>query len=515
LADVDRLQEFVHAPFAAAKSLSSYSRFRSGAVSVARARTAAGARAATGAAPSGPDAVRGGRRTRGVEPPQQNDAPLVTVATVTLNCEDVIEGTIASAITQDYPNLEVMVVDGRSTDGTIDCIRRYEDELALWVSRPDEGPYDAMNAAADLATGEYILFLNAGDWFVGESALSDLLRNAPRSADFVVGHHIYRTRDGVEELHKANDFDLTWERLQRGDLDPSWLSGIPCHQATLARTELLRAERYDLRYRIAADHEFMYRERQLGASFHHSDTVVAVYASGGYSSQNEARCFAEWLELASHYGTAAGAERFFRPLIRSNRPLTRARAAVARRLAGRGFVGRVTRRFCEPVSRFFGRVSAAIRLRWAIFRGRWGLKRWKLRLTARRVRRSGLFFEQWYVGRYPDVAASFADPVMHYLEQGAEQRRDPSPFFDTAFYVDANAQVRVAGTNPLVHYLEVGAKAGLMPCAEFDRFRPLVVDGDRGAQPQLRVLVDWLAEARLEDIACDWPSRDGSGETST
>jgi hypothetical protein len=228
--------------------------------------------------------------------------PRVTVATVTFNAEDTVEATICSVLRQDYSNLEYLVIDGGSSDRTCKIVRRYVEHLDYWVSEPDHGPYDAMNKAALQATGDYILFMNAGDWFVGDDAVSRCFRNVPDDVDFVIGHHVYRTCDGIEHWHQAADFDETWSRLRAGTVDGLWLRAIPGHQATFTRVDLLRKHRYDLRFRFAADHEFMYRMRCSGAKFYHSLETVAVYVAGGLSFQNMLRTADEWIALAEQYG---------------------------------------------------------------------------------------------------------------------------------------------------------------------------------------------------------------------
>lgn len=240
--------------------------------------------------------------------------PKVTVVTVVRNDAEALAATIANVLRQDYANLEYIVVDGGSTDATLEVIGANEARLTRWVSEPDFGPFDAMNKAVTLATGDYLIFMNAGDWFAGPDAVSRAFRDVPADADFVIGHHIYRVGDEDEQLHRAADFDVTWDRL-RGPaaLDAQWLESIPGHQATFTRTALLRKHRYDCRYRIAADHEFLYRMKAGGARFFHSLETISVYAAGGLSERNRLRLFDEWLELAERYGDK-GAILFFRGL---------------------------------------------------------------------------------------------------------------------------------------------------------------------------------------------------------
>lgn len=91
--------------------------------------------------------------------------PIISVITVTYNCCDTIEQTILNVLKQTYLYLEYIVIDGGSTDGTVDVIKKYAHKLAYWVSEPDKGIYDAMNKGTLAATGEWLLFRNSGDFF--------------------------------------------------------------------------------------------------------------------------------------------------------------------------------------------------------------------------------------------------------------------------------------------------------------------------------------------------------------
>lgn len=244
-------------------------------------------------------------RDAGVERPRRQATavgPKVTVATVVRDDPAGLAATIANVARQDYGNLEFIVLDGGSQEATLDVIRRNEHLLGSWKSEPDLGPFDAMNKAAALASGDYIIFMNAGDWFAGADAVSRALHGAPADADFIIGHHIYRRSDTEEDLHRAADFDRSWAQLRDGVIDEPWLRGIPGHQATFTRTAMLQTHRYDCRFRICADHEFLYRMRRAGARFHHSLQTIAVYAAGGFSERSRLRLVDEWAELAARYG---------------------------------------------------------------------------------------------------------------------------------------------------------------------------------------------------------------------
>jgi glycosyltransferase involved in cell wall biosynthesis len=122
--------------------------------------------------------VSGGLRTKGITKQSQPDMPLITVVTVVRNGEKTLEQTILSVINQTYRNVEYIVVDGASTDGTLDIIRTYEDRIDYWMSEPDGGIYYAMNKGIDLAAGEWINFMNSGDWFTEKDIVETIFLNA-------------------------------------------------------------------------------------------------------------------------------------------------------------------------------------------------------------------------------------------------------------------------------------------------------------------------------------------------
>lgn len=112
--------------------------------------------------------------------------PTVSVVTVVFNGRDSIVGTMDSVLAQDYPHIEYVVIDGDSTDGTRDIVGRYRDRLALFVSEKDQGVYDAMNKAISQATGEFILFMNCGDQFAGNDAVSSAMRFVEPEGDQII-----------------------------------------------------------------------------------------------------------------------------------------------------------------------------------------------------------------------------------------------------------------------------------------------------------------------------------------
>ena len=103
---------------------------------------------------------------------QNMDAPIISVITVCYNVASTIEKTMLSVLNQTYKNLEYIIIDGNSTDGTVDIIKKYAERLTFWISEPDKGIYDAMNKGIVKATGKFLIFMNAGDQFLNEKVLS-------------------------------------------------------------------------------------------------------------------------------------------------------------------------------------------------------------------------------------------------------------------------------------------------------------------------------------------------------
>jgi hypothetical protein len=319
---------------------------------------------------AGPDPLRPPLPCEGGRRPQTpaGAPPRVTVAVVTRNAQDVLEGTLQSIFSQDLPDLEVILLDGASTDGTLDVIRRHAGRLDLWRSAPDGGPYQAMNAAADLAHGRYVLFMNAGDRFHTADALSLALDGAPADAGVIYGHHVYRDMAGHEALHPAADFDETWARLRAGDIGWGWLSGVPGHQATLTRTDLLRAHGYRADLRIAADHELLYRLAGAGVRFHHAGAILATYVAGGLSWTNRRRCLEEWRRIAlehsgAHDRAAAALAGMRRDMLQAELPHLDLWEVIAHLGRVRGATRELKRRVRERLQRISANRAPSLQIR--------------------------------------------------------------------------------------------------------------------------------------------------------
>ncbi len=125
----------------------------------------------------------GGQRLKGILAKNTTELPLVTVVTAVFNGQPYVAECLESVLSQDYPNIEHIVLDGGSSDGTLDVLRRYDDKIAFWKSESDKGVYDAWNKSLDLANGEWITFLGADDVYLPRaiSTYIDLARNHPKA----------------------------------------------------------------------------------------------------------------------------------------------------------------------------------------------------------------------------------------------------------------------------------------------------------------------------------------------
>lgn len=235
-----------------------------------------------------------------------NQIPSITVVTVVYNAVDEIEETITSVLKQTYSNLEYIVVDGASKDGTVELIQKYSDSISHWISEPDKGIYDAMNKAIDMATGDWILFMNAGDYFYSENAVSDMF--TPQSDytayDVVYGDAEFRLKTFsyvIEALESAPDRFMPFS-----------------HQAAFTRTALAKKNKFNLIYKIAADTEFFLRLTRGGSVFKHISVIVCSYdARKGMSVHNEVRRSKELVDMQIKYGANPSA--YYRKFVRDAR----------------------------------------------------------------------------------------------------------------------------------------------------------------------------------------------------
>jgi len=141
----------------------------------------------------------GGLRTQGLFKVSKPNNSLVSILTVVYNSTRFLEETILSVLSQDYTNLEFIIVDGGSTDGTLDVIHKYEHAIDYWVSEPDNGISDAFNKAVILASGDYVNFQGAGDYLVSNKVVSEMMAGVDARYDMLVCGRVIRVAETEEK----------------------------------------------------------------------------------------------------------------------------------------------------------------------------------------------------------------------------------------------------------------------------------------------------------------------------
>lgn len=198
----------------------------------------------------------------------ESKMPKITIVTVTFNAIGCLEKTINSIIEQNYSNLEYIIIDGGSIDGTIDIIHKYETKISCWISEPDHGIYDAMNKGIHLASGEWINFMNAGDQFASSDILYKIFNNKKISnVDFIYGDSIREDNLGAY-YYQAKPF---WESTKYCPI-----GGI-CHQSSFVRLDWAKKNNFDLHYRYSADYAFMWNLYNAGKKFYYIPMAIALY----------------------------------------------------------------------------------------------------------------------------------------------------------------------------------------------------------------------------------------------
>lgn len=214
-----------------------------------------------------------------------NNSPLITVVTVVFNGVATLEQSILSVINQSYDNVEYIIIDGGSTDGTVDILRKYEHAIDYWVSEPDNGIYDAWNKAVHLASGEWIAFLGADDLYLDgalEAYVNLIAECQDIQLDYISSRVILSAGDRVLRIigQKWN-----WKTFQRY-MNVAHVGSL--HSRSLFEKYGL----YDTTYRICGDYELLLRPKEKLKAAYFSLTTVNMNI-GGASDSSLALCEAE------------------------------------------------------------------------------------------------------------------------------------------------------------------------------------------------------------------------------
>ncbi len=199
----------------------------------------------------------------------------LSIITINLNNCEGLEKTIKSVISQQFPDFEFIVIDGGSSDGSLECIKEHQSHIQYWVSEPDTGIYNAMNKGIAQAKGDYCLFLNSGDWLVENVLMDDF--GSDFEEDIIYGNsYLAYSNETVEELTYPSVLSMRY-----------FLSATIGHQCTFIKRTILKAYGgYSEKFKIHADYEFWIKAIVIGnCSVRHLPIYLSYYDMSGISSR--------------------------------------------------------------------------------------------------------------------------------------------------------------------------------------------------------------------------------------
>ncbi|EKO3632741.1 glycosyltransferase family 2 protein [Vibrio metschnikovii] len=203
----------------------------------------------------------------------------VSIITVCYNSEKTIEDTIKSVASQDYNDIEYIIIDGGSTDSTPDIVKKYSNHVDVYLSEKDDGLYDAMNKGIRLASGDVIGILNSDDFFVSRSSVSDLMSGfCQLDVDAVYSDLIYVQAENTDKVTRLYSSKIFKRSLIRFGLM------LPHPTFYAKRSVYDKCGLYKLNYRVAADFEFITRCVTKGIKFNRVPKITVKMREGGISS---------------------------------------------------------------------------------------------------------------------------------------------------------------------------------------------------------------------------------------
>lgn len=217
--------------------------------------------------------------------------PKISVITVVYNGELYIEATIQSVLSQTYEDIEYIIIDGGSTDSTVDIIKRYESGISYWVSEPDDGIYDAMNKGIEKASGKWINFMNAGDVFFDANVLSEVFAGKQHDAKILYGDVVV-DYGGFQKYLKAGSLESLWKGMQFS------------HQSCFIDSSYHKKNLYTLEYRAGGDFDFFYKAYISDVSFSYISKAISVVITDGVADSNRMLVYNDWedvLKKNNHY----------------------------------------------------------------------------------------------------------------------------------------------------------------------------------------------------------------------
>lgn len=221
--------------------------------------------------------------------------PLFSIITVTYNAGNLLGTTMDSVASQTCKDFEYIIIDGASKDNTTDLIKSRNAEITKYISEPDKGIYDAMNKSFKLATGKYVLFLNAGDTFHSAEVLGKIksLIDPNKEPDIIYGETAITDERGnfISMRRLRTPEKLNWKSFKQGML--------VCHQSFMPKLEL--CEPYNLKYRYSADFDWCIRCMKKADFIYNTHLIISNFLEGGVSTSQRKKSLKERYDIMSRY----------------------------------------------------------------------------------------------------------------------------------------------------------------------------------------------------------------------
>lgn len=194
----------------------------------------------------------------------------ISIITVSYNAASTIEATILSVIKQTYPLIEYIIIDGKSTDRTLDIIKKYNKNISFWISEKDGGIYDAMNKGLKIATGDYLLFLGADDRLFSEQTIESIISKLQE-----------------EEVYYGDCYMTTIRKVYWGKFNRYKLAiGNICHQSIFYPKKIYKNYIYDTSFKIYADYVYNLKIYNK-IKFNYLDETISLFNYNGISSSSK------------------------------------------------------------------------------------------------------------------------------------------------------------------------------------------------------------------------------------
>ena len=212
----------------------------------------------------------------------------LSIIVVSLNTKAKFLKTIKSIISQTNKIYEIIVVDGKSTDGTIKEIQKLKKNFSKIIIEKDKGIYDAMNKGSRLASGDWIIFLNSGDFFYNRKTLFNIFKNPVSENDIIYGD----TQVKNENINYVVNSSIFSKKTIRMPF---------CHQSTIVKTDIVKKNKFSLKYKYSSDFDFFIKCFLKKKKFYDSNLTLSTVIANGSSDINRQKVYSENIQILKYY----------------------------------------------------------------------------------------------------------------------------------------------------------------------------------------------------------------------